>query len=147
MHGHHYGTPRWWVEEQIAQGTDILLVIDVQGARAVRAQLERVVGIFLAPPSLPELERRLRTRARDPRPQSRRAWQTDHRAPGDSEYDYLVINDDLECAVAEIVAIITAETLRIPQVRRPGDGEGAPPRRRCPRRMMHCGAWPLLAAP
>ena len=46
VHGHYYGTPRWWVEDQIAQGTDILLVIDVQGARSVRAQLERVVSIF-----------------------------------------------------------------------------------------------------
>jgi len=115
VHGHYYGTPRWWVEDQIAQGTDILLVIDVQGARSVRAQLERVVSIFLAPPSLPELERRLRTRARDPEAAIRtRLANAVTELQAIPEYDYLVINDDLECAVAEIVAIITAETLRIP---------------------------------
>lgn len=117
VHGNHYGTPRWWVEEQVARGVDVVLVIDVQGARQVRQRLDRVVTIFLAPPSLGELERRLRARGRDTEEaiatRLRNAVAEMQCIP---EFDYLVINDDLERAVAQVRAIFTAERLRV----RPG---------------------------
>lgn len=117
VHGRFYGTPRWWVTEQTEQGVDVVLVIDVQGARQVRQSLEEVVTIFLAPPSLAELERRLRARARDSEESiSTRLRNAEEELRALPEYDYLVINDDLDQAVAQVRAIFTAERLRL----RPG---------------------------
>ncbi len=117
VHGNCYGTPRWWVVEQIEQGIDVVLVIDVQGARQIRERLDRVVTIFLAPPSLAELERRLRARGREPEEAIATRL---HNAAAElrciPDYDYLVINEDLDRAVAEVGAILTAERLRV----RPG---------------------------
>ncbi|MBI3946127.1 MAG: guanylate kinase [Armatimonadetes bacterium] len=115
VHGNFYGTPRWWVEEQRIQGTDVMLVIDVQGACQVRRGLDEVTTIFLAPPSLAELERRMRARRRE----SDAAIATRLRNAADElrhlpEFDYLVVNDDLERAVAEVRAILIAGRLRTP---------------------------------
>jgi guanylate kinase len=113
--GRHYGTPRWWVEAELQQGNDVLLKIDVQGALQVRAQAPGAVMIFIAPPSLEELERRLcnRDAGADPADCTRRlAIARDELAlaPG---YDYLVVNDRLDEAVEALRAIIVAERCRI----------------------------------
>ncbi|HEX3000598.1 MAG TPA: guanylate kinase [Armatimonadota bacterium] len=114
VHKNFYGTPRWWVQEQVDRGVDVVLVIDIQGARQVRKRLEGVTTIFLAPPSLAELEQRIRTRARDDEESIRTRL---HNARVElqclPEYDYLIINDDLDQAVAELRAIFTAERLRL----------------------------------
>ena len=105
---HYYGTSRKWVEEQLAAGVDVILEIDWQGAHQICALLPGAVGIFILPPSLGILEQRLRGRG-DPEPQIARRMQ-DARAEISHyrEYDYLVFNDDLALAQAELEAIVRA---------------------------------------
>lgn len=113
--GRCYGTPRWWVEAEIAGGNDVLLKIDVQGALQVRAQAPDAVLVFIAPPSEAELERRLRGRDPDANPDElarRLAIARDELALA-REYDYLVVNDRIEKAVAKLRAIVIAERCRV----------------------------------
>lgn len=103
-----YGTPREWVEDRLRAGTDIILEIDWKGARGVRTQKPDSIGIFLLPPDFATLEQRLRDRAQD----DAAAIQRRMRAALDElshyhEFDYLVINDVLDTAVAEVRDIIT----------------------------------------
>jgi len=111
--GNLYGTSRRDTEAVLAAGHDVVLVIDVQGARQVRDRAADAVGIFVLPPSYEALARRLRGRNQD----SEAAIQhrlTAARAEVSAvdEYDYVVVNDDLERCVAEIDAIVTAERAR-----------------------------------
>jgi guanylate kinase len=114
VHGHWYGTPRTYLEEKIEAGTDIVLDIDVQGARSVKKAFCDAVLIFLLPPSLEELERRLRTRSSD---STRDIGVRLKNALAELNqyffYDYLVVNDQIGQAVNMIKSIIIAERLRI----------------------------------
>jgi len=116
--GRYYGTPRWWVERERSGGNDVLLKIDVQGAFQVRAQAPDAILLFIAPPSLEELERRLRGRdpGADPEDLARRLAIARDELALARRYDYLVVNDTIERAVEDIRAIILAERCRI----RPG---------------------------
>src|SRR5919106_4706708 len=97
VHGHFYGTWRPEVERLQAQGLDVLLVIDYQGAAALRQQKVGAISIFILPPSLAELERRLRARNVDDAAALRRRLATAPREMGHySCYDYLIVNDDFE---------------------------------------------------
>ena len=108
-----YGTPRVYVEKRLEEGKNVVLDIEVQGARQVRRKMPEAVLIFIAPPSLEALERRLRGRATDTEDaiQGRlnRARQEYREA---DFYDYLIVNDDLEKAAAQLNAIIEAEHCR-----------------------------------
>jgi len=108
-----YGTPRDKVDDLRAQGTDVILKIEVQGARDIKRIEPDAVMVFLCPPSFEELERRLRSRGTDTdeRVAARLAIAKDEltRIP---DYDYLIVNDDLDDAVATLCAIITAERCR-----------------------------------
>jgi guanylate kinase len=112
--GHYYGTPSAPVDAALEAGQDVLFDIDWQGTRQVAAQRrEDLVSIFILPPSLKELERRLRQRAEDSeetiaRRMSRAAEEISHW----DEYDYVIINQDLDLALAKIAQIIEAERLR-----------------------------------
>jgi guanylate kinase len=111
---HWYGTPRHWVEQAGRSGLDAVLEIDVQGAEQVKRQLPGALAIFILPPSSEELERRLRARGQDSEEAIRRrldqARQEIQRYP---EYDYLVVNDDIERAGREMQAIaVGARCLR-----------------------------------
>jgi guanylate kinase len=113
--GRSYGTPRWWVEEEVAGGNDVLLKIDVQGALQVRAAAPAAVLVFIAPPSVAELERRLRGRDPDADPGDlarRLAIARDELALA-TRYDYQVLNDRIEAAVDQLRAIVLAERCRI----------------------------------
>jgi guanylate kinase len=106
---HRSGTPRAFVEESLAAGLDVILEIDVKGAEQVRKEVPDAVLIFLAPPSMDELERRLRGRGtEDDERIARRletaAWEMTQR----SWFDHVVVNDDLERAADEVAAIIDA---------------------------------------
>ncbi|OGT84829.1 MAG: guanylate kinase [Gammaproteobacteria bacterium RIFCSPLOWO2_02_FULL_61_13] len=105
---HHYGTSKVWVEQQLAAGIDVVLEIDWQGARQIRALMPDTVGIYILPPAMEVLEQRLRGRG-DPRSQIVRRMQ-DARAEISHcrEYDYLVFNDDLQRAQADLQAIVGA---------------------------------------
>jgi len=118
VHGDLKGTARTQVEKTLAQGKDVLLEIDWQGARQVRAQMQGTVSIFILPPSREELERRLRSRASDNEETIRRrlADSRDDIAHA-VEFDYLLVNDDFANALADLRAIVTSRQLRTSQQR------------------------------
>ncbi|HEX8132488.1 MAG TPA: guanylate kinase [Actinomycetes bacterium] len=105
--GERYGTPREPVERAVAEGRDVLVEIDVQGARQVKAANPGAYMVFIKPPSLAELERRLRTRATETDQQVRRrlAKASDELA-AEPEFDVTVVNDDLEQAAREVIQIV-----------------------------------------
>ncbi|KAI8466604.1 MAG: P-loop containing nucleoside triphosphate hydrolase protein [Monoraphidium minutum] len=116
VHGALYGTRRDAAEAALAAGRAAVLDIDVQGARQIRASGLPATVVFIAPPSLEELERRLRARRGDAEPQLRRRLVA---AKGEIKslnekglYDYLLINDDLE-ATAEALARIAARAAKV----------------------------------
>ena len=105
--GNSYGTPRSQVEARLEQGITVILDIEVQGAAQVKAAMPEAVTVFLAPPSLEELERRLRGRGTDSEETIRRRLETARKelllAP---EYDHMVINNEPGQAAEEIRAIL-----------------------------------------
>jgi guanylate kinase len=112
--GNLYGTGRAETEALLASGLDVVLVIDVQGARQVRARAREAVGIFLLPPSFQVLESRLRGRCQDAEQQIARRLETARaEVSAVDEYDYVVMNDELERCVGELCAIVTAERARL----------------------------------
>jgi len=107
VHGALYGTPREEVEHLLAEGRDVLLEIDVQGARQVKAIVPEAVTIFLEPPSWEVLERRLRDRGtEDPAALQRRLETARHELEEASIFDHKVVNDDLERAVKQVDRIL-----------------------------------------
>lgn len=105
--GNRYGTPARPVEEALAGGGDILLEIDVKGAGWVRKRMPDAVLIFLAPPSLEELERRLRARGTEDEPTLRRRIEAAEVELGQRDrFDHVVVNDDLDRATSEVTAIL-----------------------------------------
>ncbi len=109
VHGHLYGTSRREVEPRLAAGVDVLLDIDVQGARQVRSKIPDVVKIFVFPPSRAVLESRLVARASDaPEDISKRLAAAAAEMSEFGEYDYAIINDELETAVDEFRSIVVA---------------------------------------
>ena len=120
--GNLYGTGLADVEHMLADGQDVVLVIDVQGARQVRQRGADHTAVFVMPPSFQDLERRLRGRSADPEPAMLRRLET-ARAEVSSyrEYDYLVVNDDLESTVVRLQEIIAAERSRTHRMGRVAD--------------------------
>ncbi|MBF0162656.1 MAG: guanylate kinase [Magnetococcales bacterium] len=113
--GNYYGTERSNVDPVLAQGEDLLLDIDWQGARQVRAcrAATEVVSVAILPPSRQVLQSRLQGRGSDdPQVIARRMAQAGEEVAHWEEYDYLLINDDLQQAQAELLAIVMAERLR-----------------------------------
>ncbi len=111
--GNYYGTPRAAVEEQLAAGRNVILEIEVQGALQVMSRVKEYVSIFLAPPSMEELERRLRGRGTETEESvlNRLAAARDEMAHID-RYQYIVQNDEVDAAVQRISDIIEAEKMR-----------------------------------
>jgi guanylate kinase len=102
-----YGTGRRHVEDLVAQGFWVLLEIDWQGARQIRRRVPDVLSIFIVPPSLAELEQRLRGRASDSEAVISRRLRDALKDIGHwHEFDYVIVNDDFEIAVAELLAVI-----------------------------------------
>jgi len=117
--GHLYGTSVADTDALLAQGHDVVLVIDVQGARQVRSCGIETVGVFVLPPSASVLERRLRGRSKDSEEQIRRRLETACREVHEfSGYEYVVVNDELDAAVHRMAAIVFAERARVKMVRR-----------------------------
>ena len=110
----YYGTPRAWVAARRAQGVDVILKIEVQGGLIVRQKAPDAILIFLQPPSLEELERRLRGRRTDSDDQiAKRLLHARKEMDQRPHYDYAVTNDSVEEAVDAIRAILRAEHCRI----------------------------------
>jgi guanylate kinase len=112
--GNHYGTPRAPVEAMLIQGKDVLFDVDWQGARALRAaEPQDVVGIFILPPSMAELERRLHARAEDSEEViSKRMARSLDEISHWEEYDYVLVNTLLEQTLGQIKQILAAERLK-----------------------------------
>jgi guanylate kinase len=110
VYGDYYGTPKHPALDLLAEGKDILLEIDVQGALQVRFQYPQCLSIFILPPDEPTLLHRLEARGRDSEEdiakRFRDAKREIHMAKGSRAFDYMVINDDLNRAVEEIIKII-----------------------------------------
>jgi guanylate kinase len=112
--GNDYGTPRGPVEQALSRGFDVLFDIDWQGtqqlAQAARADL---VSIFILPPTVADLERRLRTRAQDSDAEvARRMAKASDEMSHWAEYDYIIVNRDIEESVAQVASVLAAERLR-----------------------------------
>ena len=120
VHGNFYATPRAAAEKAMAEGRDMLFDIDWQGAKQLREKMRGdIVSIFILPPSMAELKARLKRRAEDQESViETRLLNAREEIEHWGEYDFVVINDDLDRAFTEVVAIVTGERLR--RDRRPG---------------------------
>ena len=120
VHGNFYGTPRDPVEAAMADGRDMLFDIDWQGAKKLREKaLPDIVSIFILPPSMAELKVRLKRRSEDQdKVIEARLYNAREEIEHWRSYDYIIVNEDLHTAYAEVKAIVTAERLR--RDRRPG---------------------------
>ncbi|MBA2604254.1 MAG: guanylate kinase [Acidobacteria bacterium] len=116
--GNLYGTCAADVERHLASGRDLVLVIDVQGARLVRERCAGTVGVFVMPPSFTILEQRLRGRSKDSEAAIQRRLQTARdEVAAFAEYDYMVVNDALDACVDRLRAIVLAERARLRSAR------------------------------
>ncbi|MBK6554984.1 MAG: guanylate kinase [Rhodocyclaceae bacterium] len=114
VHGNFYGTSRVWIESQMQAGCDMLLEIDWQGAQQVRRLFPAATTIFILPPSTAELERRLRARGQDAEDVIQRrvaAALGEMRHVG--EFDFVIINKDLQTASEDLAAVVRAARLRL----------------------------------
>lgn len=114
VHGNNYGTPRGPVEKALAEGRDVLFDIDWQGARQLAEKMpDDIVSVFILPPSMAELKARLERRAEDtPDVIARRLIAARDEIGHWQEYDYVVVNEDLQQALGEVEAILSAERLK-----------------------------------
>ena len=113
VHNNYYGTSKGWLEAQISAGKDILLEIDWQGAQQVRKVFPKAVGVFILPPSVEELERRLRGRGTDSEDViARRVLAARGEMRHVAEFDYVIINENLPTAIEDLVAVVRASRLR-----------------------------------
>jgi guanylate kinase len=116
VHGNYYGTSRLIVEHEMKTGTDILLEIDWQGARQVRKQFPDAAGIFILPPSIAALEQRLLKRGTDePHIITRRLLAAGGEIAHAPEFEYAIINEEFDVALAELQAIVKATRCRLAQ--------------------------------
>lgn len=112
--GRRYGTPRDYIEQCLDDGLTVIMDIDIQGARQIREQMPEAILVFLWPPSLQELSRRIHGRGKDSQAAiSRRLSWAHQELEAVHEYDYVIVNDDLEKAASELRAIVMAERCRV----------------------------------
>lgn len=113
VYDNYYGTSSVWVEETVASGVDILLEIDVQGAQQVRSLLPQAISIFILPPSMTELARRLNGRGTESNETiAKRLSTAQSEIAMAPDFDYIIINDDLGQACMDLISIVRAERLR-----------------------------------
>ena len=113
VHGNYYGTSKDWVEAELTAGRDVLLEIDWQGAQQVKKSFPEAIGIFILPPSLPALEARLAGRGTDSAATiARRIAAARDELRHVDEFDYVIINDDLQRAADNLIAVIVASRLQ-----------------------------------
>jgi guanylate kinase len=111
--GYGYGTSRQWVAESLAAGDDVIFDIEVRGARALKAEFPQATFIFILPPSLDQLKRRLEVRGDlKPGELARRLEQGRAELAEVHWYDFVVVNDELDVALDQLRAIVTAERCR-----------------------------------
>ena len=118
VHDNFYGTSRLWLEQRMKEGCDMMLEIDWQGAQQMRRQFPEAVGIFILPPSVAELENRLRRRGADSEDViARRVAGALGEMRHVGEFDFVIINKDLDVALGELKAAVRASRLRFSRQR------------------------------
>ncbi|MGE5380285.1 MAG: guanylate kinase [Methylocystaceae bacterium] len=118
VYNNWYGTPRKFVYEQLETGHDVLLEIDIQGAMQVKQRYPEGVFVFIAPPSQEELCNRITGRGKDkPEDIARRLAEYPEEIKCYVDYDYLVVNDEVEKATAKVLAIVEAERCRVQRIK------------------------------
>ena len=111
--GNYYGTSMTVIREKLEQGVDVLLDIEVQGAAKVRERLPDAASVFIVPPSFEELAQRLRGRGTDSEEKIQKHLETARREAKEiKNYDYIVVNDTVDHAAQEVLAILTAQGCR-----------------------------------
>ena len=109
VYGNYYGTSRRWIENELSGDHDVLLEIDWQGARQVRSLFPHMVGIFILPPSLQELRRRLQGRGKDaPEAIERRMASSREEISHVLEFEYIIVNERFEAALTDLLSIVRA---------------------------------------
>jgi guanylate kinase len=109
VYGNYYGTSRKWIEAELAGDHDVLLEIDWQGAQQLRKLFPHMVGIFILPPSLEELRKRLKSRGKDsPEAIDKRMASARHEISHVLEFEYIIVNEQFEVALADLVAVVRA---------------------------------------
>lgn len=114
VYGNYYGTPRKYVQQKLLEGKDVILEIDIQGALQVKERFDEGVFIFIVPPTMEELKKRIVKRGtEDPDVILRRFNSAFEEINFIKRYNYVVVNDEVEKAVQKMEAIITAEKCRV----------------------------------
>ena len=109
VYGNYYGTSRKWIEGELAGDHDVLLEIDWQGAQQLRRLFPHMVGIFILPPSLEELRKRLKSRGKDsPEAIDRRMASARHEISHVLEFEYIIVNENFEVALADLIGVVRA---------------------------------------
>ncbi len=124
VYGNYYGTSRRWIERELSGDHDVLLEIDWQGAAQVRSLFPAMVGIFILPPSLAELQRRLEARGKDaPETIARRMASAREEISHVLEFEYIIVNERFEVALQDLTAVVRAarvsraqQSLRLPKL-------------------------------
>jgi guanylate kinase len=112
VYGNYYGTSRRWIEDQLEADHDVLLEIDWQGAHQVRRLFPNMVGIFILPPSIAELQRRLEGRGKDSAETiARRMASAREDISHVLEFEYIIVNETFESALADLIAVVRAARL------------------------------------
>ena len=107
VHGNYYGTSKRWIDQELAGDHDVLLEIDWQGAAQVRRIFGAITGIFILPPSLAELRRRLEGRGKDsPETIARRLANASEEISHVLEFEYIIVNDSFDSALEDLLAIV-----------------------------------------
>ena len=113
VHGNYYGTSQLWIAAEMAAGRDVLLEIDWQGAQQVREHFPLAIGVFIMPPSMAELENRLTGRGTDSAAViARRLAAAQDEMRHVPEFDYVIINDELQQALGDLLSVVRASRLR-----------------------------------
>ena len=109
VYGNYYGTSRRWIESELSGDHDVLLEIDWQGAQQVRRLFPHMAGIFILPPSLEELRKRLKSRGKDsPETIEKRMASARDEISHVLEFEYIIVNEHFEAALADLVAVVRA---------------------------------------
>lgn len=113
VYGNYYGSPKENIKKQLTKGKDVLLELDIQGALQIKKQIPEGVFIFIVPPSINELRKRIEKRGTDAKEDIEKRLQCVYDELGYvSEYDYVIVNDNINSALEKLKAIITAEKCR-----------------------------------
>ena len=113
----YYGTPKSKIEEKLSKGIDVILVIDIQGALKIKEQIEEALFIFILPPSMEELKKRLLERDTESKEKILERFKTAYNEINEiKKYNYVVVNDRVDYAVDKVKAIIKAEKCRVDRI-------------------------------